>query len=193
MANIEVYQDADKASRGTQSWTFRVDGQASGLWCPTEHAARRVVSRLLAGRSREAFGGAVIATAGGTVVAMRSQPARACVECVETPVAEMRKLGSGKSKPAVAQSSWRATVDGKEVGVFGSEPEARAACALRAFMTRGKLGRLKEAEEAFRQIHGKTGSCHYDGKSVVLVSESGDRYAVKLAADEPPAFKPLGS
>jgi hypothetical protein len=53
----------------------------------------------------------------------------------------------GQSKPREARPVWRYTLDGLDsTDTYPSEAAARAACALAAFMSRHKLGRLKEVQ-----------------------------------------------
>lgn len=57
-------------------------------------------------------------------------------------------LGSGKTKKRAARDKFKYVLDGKEsVGEFHSEKEARAACSIQAFMSRGKLGKVQELQE----------------------------------------------
>lgn len=100
-------------------------------------------------------------------------------------------MRSGREKTRTLEPGWKAEVDGNDLGEFATEQEARRAAAIAAFMTRGKLGRLKEAEEQFEAEYGVTGRAAYDGKSVTVVSEDGARYAVRLMPGRPPVFKPL--
>jgi hypothetical protein len=176
MPKVEFFQDANKAALGVPSWSFTVDGQASGYWCPTEHAVNRVVSRLEQGRSR----------------AYEGKEPRARVVKVDAPVA-MRTTKKGGEKP-VEGAAFTLHLDGQEhPEPFATEKQARVAGAFKAFMSRGKLGRLKEAEEAFSKAHGKPGKAVYDGKSVVIEAADGTRHAARLVAGETPRFKALGA
>lgn len=188
MFDIKVFKDDGKTFN---PWTFSVDGQNSGMWCPNEHAARRIVNRLLQGKSREAFGGAVAVSAGAGVSAQNQGGRGKVYQSEEKIEPKIRKLGSGKEKTASTKTVWVAEVDGKEVGKYENERDARVACAVKAFMSRGKLGRLKEAEEKFKELHGKAATVTYDGKTVKAVTKSGEEYAVGLTPGREPYFKPL--
>src|SRR5262245_39354278 len=66
---FEIYQDPARAPRVLQSWSFRVDGHESLMWFASEAAAKRYTTRLLAGRSNEAFGDPFAKVRPPTVVA----------------------------------------------------------------------------------------------------------------------------
>ena len=188
---VEIYQDKDRAKAGVQSWTFSVDGQPSGMWCPTEYAAHRVVTRLEQGRSGEAFGRSV-AVAGDRDVRVAEALPKARGRVVEVPKKGKEKvaLGSGKEKEREAKPSYKYVLDGKEsADEYPTEAAAREACAFAAFMTRGKLGRLAEVEEAVKADCGEDCKAAYDGKAVTVKTKSGKVYVARVVAGEPVRVK----
>lgn len=183
--NIEIYQDKEREAKGiTQCWSFRVDGAESGFWSPNRYAIERCISRLKEGRSSEAFGDTVNVMANGVKVAeakMGASKGRAKVTC-HTPMASTatRKTKSGKEKPAINRPVYRAELDGEHIGDFPTEKEARAACAIKAFMTRGKAslhGKTVQTEA------GKTLQVTYTGKGLRAVDKEGNEYAVGYRSD----------
>lgn len=188
---IKVYQDKDKESIGVNSWTFSVDGQASGYWCPNQHAVNRVIGRLNSGRCREAFGGTGQVSNVQVSTSATTSKGRGCIHTVKP--AEHSKevtLGSGKTKSRDNKESYSYSLDGvRSDKEFGSEQEAKVALAFHAFMTRGKLGRLQEAKEHFESTRGKKCEVNYDGKTVSLLDEDGVDYLVGLYPGESPRFK----
>ena len=161
MPEITVVHDAARAasSGGRKAWTVLVDGAPSLYWCPSEHAARRVASRLRAGRSGEAFGGAGLVLPAGVLATSRGHPAKARGKVVSAgeAVVETVTTKSGRVKPREKRPAFVFELDGKcdERRKFASEQEAKAACACAAFASRGRLGRFAEAEAAFLDAFGK--------------------------------------
>lgn len=177
---FEVYQDPAKAKhaetgRAVPSWTFRVDGQESLHFAPTEAACRRVVGRLQQGRSAEAFGDRVTAVVGDRAVLPvkggRGHVERAAGEVV----VETVTTKSGRTKPRETRPGFVYVLDGGEGVAAPSEAEARALCAIEAFRTRGKLNpdRWAEAEAAFREQHKKDVKVHQVGRRVVAKDADG--------------------
>lgn len=180
-------------------WTFTVDGQPSLYYSPNEHGIRRVVERLRQGRSREAFGGSGVVVDGAGVVqavahlpsaigsagaeAQATKQGRGCVTCEDGPVAmAATRANPKKVKPrgGNARKVFRATVDGKCLGkTFASEAEAKAACAIACFMTRGKLGKLAETAAAFEAQLGRKATVAVcpERHAVVCRDEAGVEYA----------------
>lgn len=195
MPEFKVYQDAKKAARGLPSYSFTLDGAESLYWCPTEHAANRVIGRLRLGRSGEAFGGAGVATAGATTAAAltrgHKRPGRGKVVKAGEVTVETVTTKSGRVKPREKRPGFLFELDGKadESLVVASEAEAKAMCAVAAFKTRGKLGRFAEAEAAFRDKTGKACKVHLVGRKVVAKDEDGGLWAVGLQDGEAPRFK----
>jgi hypothetical protein len=194
MAEFKVVEDAGRAerSRGRKSWTFTVDGEPSLAWCPTKAAAERIVNRLRLGRSGEAFGGAGVASAGPQMATALSRghdkPARAKVIQVGEVTTEEVVAKSGKVKPRQKRPAFSFELDGKHREEFKttSEAEAKAACAVEAFMTRGKRRRLAEAEAAFKELHGlncKVQTAPELSGKFVAKDEKGGIWAVKMGVE----------
>lgn len=146
---------------------------------PKDYYVQRCIKRLQSGFSREAFGDAptilkdgvpVTVDVGDRVSAeeflvkagfdrsrvkamlakLPSGKGRGAVE--EIPADGQRTTGSGKV--VQARPRFRYVLDGKpSVETFPTEAAARAACAVQAFMTRGKLGTLGLIEAALRAAH----------------------------------------
>lgn len=165
----------DKNGAPLECYTFTVNGTPSMKWfkpCQVEgllatYYVERCIGRLKAGRSREAFGGPVLAMgAAGDLVWMEAPAPRGSVRRCEK------------------RNRWVYTLDGREAEqTYPTEATAKEACACAAFMTRGKLGRLKEAVETFRACHGKGCEVRIKGRAVVAVAEGcGTRYAVGFDA-----------
>lgn len=161
MADFQIIHDEarGKTSAGRKVWTFTVDGTPSLYWCPTRPAVERVISRLKMGRSREAFGGAAVVAGDRVIGTAGPGSGRGSVtsRAPATPTHTVT-MGSGRTKQRDNPSTWHYSLDGTECSEsFASEAEARSACAIRAFMTRGKLGRIAEAQSALEARHpGKT-------------------------------------
>lgn len=171
----------DKNGAPLECYTFTINGMPSMKWfkpcmvegLPEDYYVQRCIGRLRNGRSREAFGGPIV-TAGvdGNVFVSATQPPRGFVSrCAH-------------------RKRWVYTLDGSEASeTFPTEAMAREACAIAAFMTRGKLGRLAEAAEAFRAEHNKACDIRVEGHGIVAHSECGARFAVSLTAGNAPRFK----
>lgn len=153
-------------------WTFTVDGAETLIYCPTEYAARRKVQRLQQGRT-DALGGPVLMTGGGPV---RTAAPRARVFREDgEPSYTTTRAGKRREVP----KGWRFELDGTCCqGTYATEAEAREACAVRAYLTRGKLGRLKEAEEAFVAQHGKPCEVKVQGGKITAHAEDGSCHSV---------------
>lgn len=149
----------DSATGGRKGYTFTIDGAPSGYWCPTAAAALRVIGRLGAGRSGEAFGGAGVVTPGASTVRTpgHDRPPRGRVVRAGEVTTETVTLKSGRVKAREKRPGYLYELDGKacEGKVVTSEAQARGLCAVHAFATRGRLGRFAEAEAAFRDAYGK--------------------------------------
>lgn len=201
MPDIKIYQDEQKAKQadqGVPSWTFSVDGQASGYWCTSEYVVKRVVGRLNQGKSREAFGGGLVAQHNPATsqlqISQNTSSGRGKVFQQEGKPQQQTVTLKGGQKLREVPQPWQYELDGVvSEQTYKSEREARVACAWHAFMTRGKLGRLKEAEEAFEQQHGCKATVTYDGKSVLATKDDGTQHAVGITVGQPIRFKQLGA
>lgn len=194
MPEIKVYQDQDKATRGIVSWSFTVDGIESLYWSPTEHAIRRVISRLSAGRSMEAFGGTGLVAAAGATVAAATRGARkrgrGNIVRAGDVVTETVEMKSGRQKVREKRPGFVYELDGKAHEIpFTSDTDAKGACAWAAFKTRGRLGRFAEAEAAFKELFGQECKVHLFGRKVVAKAADGSLWSVGIFADEPVRFK----
>jgi hypothetical protein len=194
MPEIKFIHDEQRAtaSRGRKGWTFTVDGALSLYWAPSEHAIRRVASRLLAGRSGEAFGGAGLITPGAVTVTSRGhdRPPRGKVLQAGEVTVETVTTKSGREKPREKRPVFVFELDGREpTATFASLAEAKVACATAAFMTRGRLGRFAEAEAAFKDQFGKVCKVHLLGRKIVAKDEAGGIWAVGLQEGHAPRFK----
>lgn len=151
MAEFKVTKDEGRESRGIrQCYTFLCDDEPSMMWFPTEHAANRCISRLQQGRSREAFGGeSLVRSAAGDVSSVDTQQGRGKVVKKDSEVTtEEVTMKSGLKKVRETSGTFSYELDGCECEeTFSSEQEARTACAIKAFMTRGKLGKANAKEE----------------------------------------------
>jgi len=193
--NIEIYQDTSRAAmtdRAVPSWSFRIDGIESGFWSPTRYAVERCISRLKEGRSREAFGDKVDVFSNGVKVAeARTGPGqgRAKVTQFQPNVQQStRKMKSGREKPPVNRPMFRAELDGEHIGDYATEKEARAACAFKAFMTRGKA---KLHDQQVETAQGKRLTVKYTGKGLRAVDNDGNEYAVGFRSDGRHVIKPI--
>ncbi len=196
---FEVYQCPVKAKhaetgRAVPSWTFRVDGQESLHFAPTEHACRRVVGRLQQGRSAEAFGDTVTAMVGDAAV-LPTKGGRAKVERAAGEVTtETVTTRSGRTKVKERRPGFVAVLDGQPIATTTSEADARAYAAVEAFRTRGKLnpGKWADAEKAFREQFKKDVKVHQVGRRVVAKDADGLLYLTRFDAKTGDwRFKPL--
>lgn len=177
---------SERFEQGRLYYSFLVDGTPSLKWfpeckveglAPTYHVDR-CISRLKAGRSREAFGPAPEVSVGGVPLrteddsqetkALEAMKSAGVPESLAKQAVEQLKKLQGKGrgrvyseegkapegttdsgKPRTARPVWRYSLDGKpSEKTFPTEAAAREACATAAFMTRGKLGRLAEVKAA---------------------------------------------
>lgn len=153
MAEFQVVHDPDRENRGIQCYTFLVDGVPSLKWfhrchlsghAPTFYADR-CIGRLKKGLSREAFGGPAVMLAGASA----APPAGRGKVYQAGTVAYTSKAGK-----SVERAAWKYDLDGQCCGeTYPTEDAAKAACALAAFMSRGKLGRVGEAQAALEAAH----------------------------------------
>lgn len=188
--NIEIYEDesrketVERTGRPIQTWSFRVDGVESGFWSFRRYDVERCISRLREGRSSEAFGDVVDVLSNGIKVAeARTGPkqGRAKVSKFTPQVqASTRKMKSGRDKPTVVRDMFRAEVDGEYIGDYKTEKEARAACAFRAFLTRGKA---KLNGQVVETAQGKQLTVIYNGKGLRATDKDGNEYAVGFRKD----------
>lgn len=121
---------------------------------PKTYYVERCINRLKAGRSSEAFGGHQVVTEGGHVVGISkaAKQGRATVKAASGPT-EVKIVGG---KPREARRGFVGVVDGTSLGEFPTEAAAKSACAIHAFMTRNKLGRIHHAMERLQaEFHGK--------------------------------------
>lgn len=195
LPKVEIYQDTVKAERGLASWSFRIDGQESLYWSPTEYAARRVVTRLLAGRSGEAFGGGGVAGAVAVSYAGKNgdRKARAKVFQHGEMTTGVKITKSGKEKPVEKRPAFKFEIDGKVYEDFMAitESEARIACAVESFKTRGKLNPNlhKRAEEEFEERFKKKCKVHQVERKIIAKCEDQSLYLVGFEPDGEIKFK----
>lgn len=200
----KIVHDPDREGRGVQCLTFTVNGEPSMKWfhkcgvegLPEDHYVTRCIDRLKAGRSREVTGGPVVGmTSGGDSKLLAEQKGRGRVFPEDTKPTET-ETGSGK-RVKRSGTVYRYELDGeKSKETYPTEAKAKEALAVKAFMSRGKLGRLEEAQGAF------TAFCKENklGKGEVFVcperhrvlarDKDGTEYVVGFGRDEV-SFKPL--
>ena len=196
--DINIYQDAAKAERKIPSYTFTVNGQESLYWCPNEYAVQRVINRLKLGRCGEAFGAAGVVSAGAdTALALtkghNKKSGRGKVVAAGEVTTETVTMKSGRVKTREKKPGYLYELDGKarENKIFTSETEAKAACAVEAFMSRGKLNRFAEAEATFLDKYGKKCKVQLLGRKIIAKDEDGGLWAVGLVQGEDPWFKSI--
>jgi hypothetical protein len=110
---------------------------------------------------------------------------RASVKQIE-PLQSEHESRSGK-KVVRDVPQWKYTLDGKDSEeTFATEKEAREACACKAWVTAGKLGKLSQIQDAFKAQMGKDGEAFAcTERHRVLVRSGEDEYS--------PGFQPDGS
>lgn len=186
------------ANHPLKRFTFSVGGVPSLYWCATRPAVERVVSRLKAGRSGEAFGGA--GTAAGAAVGYASpsgadRKGRARLVRAGEATTELVETKSGKLKAKEKRPAFVVELDGKAYEGGTDEAGARALAAVAAFQTRGKVGCVAEARAAFKDFYGKDCRVHHVGTKLVAKDQDGGLWwvGVNLAAPltRKYSFKPL--
>lgn len=157
----DVYQCPEGHTHAGR-WSFRIDDQECLMYYPTEYSARRTCDRMREGRSA-VFGGP---TVGGQPT---SAPRAAVRQC-----GVRRELTRGGK--TVERPLFRGCLDGVDTEVSGTEREAREDVAVRAMMTRGKLGRLREVEAAL----GEPCAVSVSGGRVFAETSDGRRFVVSI-------------
>lgn len=199
----EIIHDPGREARGIQCLTFTVNGEPSLKWfhpCTIEGLSRtyyveRCINALKAGLSREAFGGpvATIRSADGPARQVNLNPGGRGKVFHEDAEAAETTTRSGKTVRRGGRR-YRYSLGGQpSEESYPTEAAAKEACAVAAFMTRGKLGRLVEVESAFKSEYDQACVASMDSGSVIATAEDGTRYAVRLAAGEVPRFKVIQS
>lgn len=203
MPKFKIIHDAERAeaTRGRKAFTFTVDGVPSLMWFPdassedhpgrpADYFVQRAIGRLNAGRSTEAFGGPVAVASAGEVRAA-SQPARGRVEQLGQPTEATIDI---RGKPQSGRPRFTYTLDGKpSEDSYATEAEARAACAVAAFMTRGKLGKIQAAHSALQEEYPGAECAVYvcDKRHKVCATVDGEEYHVGFEPDGTFKFKKL--
>lgn len=183
-------------------YTFLVDGAPSLFWqpecsvpgLPKTYYIDRTINRLKAGRS-EAFGPPMVAVGGKPVVPAsalgldgKEKKNRARVFKDDTPpVLELVTVHGGGTKPRESRPGYRYELDGvTSAETYPSEAAARAACAVKAFMTRSKLGRLEEAKATFEAANPGLSCTVYacPKEHTIYANVNGVKYSVGFASDE---------
>ena len=131
---------------------------------PKTYYVERCINRLKAGASREANGDALLVMQGADVVGLakvkggKSGRGEVFQDSGPAKVEQVKSHG-GQVKPREERKKWKAKVDGAELcGVdgkpveFPDEKSARAATAIHAFLTRGKVGRISHARERLEEL-----------------------------------------
>lgn len=98
-------------------------------------------------------------------------------------------------KPSPSRPAWRYVLDGRRsTQSYPTEQSARAACAVAAFMSRGKLGRLAEAQGALEAAYPdrpcKVWACAKE--HCVRAKVDGAEYLIRWEPDGSFKFKPKG-
>lgn len=170
MPEFKVIHDPEReeSSRGRKAFTFTVDGVPSLMWFPNassvDHPGRpadyfvqRTIRRLQEGRSTEAFGDSFspqVLPEGDVAVrgAIGKVPRAGRGKVLELPPQEDTPTTDIRGKPRVARPRYTYELDGKtSEESYHTEAEAKAACAIAAFMTRGKLGKVAAAQAALKE------------------------------------------
>lgn len=211
MPEFQIIHDEEREeqSRGRKAFTFTVDGVPSLLWFPNaldeeghpgrpaDYFVQRTIRRLQEGRSAEAFGdaGPAIAVVGAVQVAqsVSRSPRKARGKVVTKEVPERAEAVTDmRGKPREPRPTYTYELDGKPSDrTYATEKEAAAACAIAAFMTRGKLGRIPDAqaalEEQFPDCVCEVYACPTQHKVCARVDD--EDYAVGFEADGTFRFK----
>ncbi len=159
MPDVKHYQ-IPEGQKNAGMWTFSVDGQESKYYCPTEHAAKRVVRRLEDGQTHSL--GAQMTQALADARQVESLLAIGAVNPVtgqsftKDELAQVVreknqrvKVGKAAEMLVTAQAAdappvkgWCYALDGEVCStVHKHEAQAKSAGAFAAFMSRGKLGK----------------------------------------------------
>lgn len=143
-------------------YSFLVDGVPSLLWAnechvqglPKTYYIDRVIGRLKEGRSA-AFGAAAVKVGDQVFSAPPGKTVRASVvQKAAAGAVKFEAAPGGTLKPREPRPSWTYVLDGTESKeTFPTEQAAKTACAIKAFMTRGKLGRLDEVRAILTEKH----------------------------------------
>ncbi len=168
MAKYNIFKNEDKEKAGLPCLSFTIDGYETMMWfspCKVNglnenYYVERCINRLKQGRS-EAFGGPGV-------------------------VQNEKLLASGrKVRARTFESSprrWKYELDGKACEEhYPTESLAKEACAVKEFLTRGKLGRLKEIEESFKTKHGKECKA-YVKNNKITIDAADDKYFAAFEA-----------
>lgn len=185
--------DRGESVHRLKRFTFTVDGHPSLYFSSTKRNIERVIDRLKLGRSSEAFGGAGTATFARSPILVKyasltgeDKPARGKVIAGGEVTTETVETKSGRTKPREKRPSFLFELDGKVYdGNHTSEAEARGACAIAAFMTRGKLGLKDEARAAFKDERGKDCKIHLVAGKLVAKDTDGKLWWVGVTLGAP--------
>lgn len=146
----ETYRDDQGVERVRRHYSFTVDGVPSLYWqpecatpgLPPTYFIDRTIKALDAGLSREAFGGGPALSMNGSAVPSPSAGrGRVYPEAGETETETVAH--GGRQKAREKRKGWKVALDGVELAeTYPTEPAAKRACAIMAFMTRGKVGHI---------------------------------------------------
>jgi hypothetical protein len=196
-------EEREATSRGRKAFTFLVDGVPSLMWFPNasseehpgrpaDYFAQRTIRRLQEGRSTEAFGGPTVVNGGERQHALGLRAGRGKV--VEAPQPEAEAAPDIRGKPRSARPRYKYELDGKSSEeTYATEAEAKAACAVAAFMTRGRLGKLSAAQEALAEEYPDAECEVYvcDKRHKVCATVDGEDYVVGFEPDGTFRFKKM--
>ena len=198
----ETFLDEQGVEQTRSFYSFLVDGVPSLKWLPEcnvpglpkTYYIQRTINRLMSGRSSEAFGSnPTVIDGAGRIMAMPHRAGRGVVRKIEPTVESTTVVRGGRTKTVEPKPTFRFTIDGVESKEeFTTEQIAKTACAVAAFMTRGKLGAIPAALEKLKaEFPGKdckVWACpkdhevkaSVDGKLVAIAwVDVGDRKAVE--------------